>query len=458
MKDCQMKRIWILFFLPIYLLSTEKVVDLNELGKIIYYFDGDLCKKIVRISDSGDIKYEHQYQYDENNHIVSENLIGNLGKVFYSGNIKEGYLEASSPFGKEYWKAEDKAPLKKSTNKRLYNKKGLLVKKGTSQFFYHGSKLERIEKVDRTVLYIYDKLGRKVSKQVVFDNALDTEFYLFLGSREIGSFSSDGKLKWLRIPGLSTHPTMVRAIAIETNNAIYAPIYDFQWNIVKLIDIETGEVIDTRPNLYGKNLAHLDGCPWTFCSKRYDPDAELVDFGYRHYDPELCEWLTPDPLNKDPQTYRYCFNNPSQYIDPDGQFAFVIPVLTWTGAAITSPLWGTGALATAGGVLIGYVGYKTYDKCQSWYKSYQKKKEPPFKFEDLGYDPSKCPGEGFKWKGKGSPTSGKGNWVKGKRPDHETLNPDLEHGDPVGPHWDYTGPEFPNGVRIKPNGTYEIKP
>ncbi|MFI0436054.1 MAG: hypothetical protein ACH350_10110, partial [Parachlamydiaceae bacterium] len=87
------------------------------------------------------------------------------------------------------------------------------------------------------------------------------------------------------------------------------------------------------------------------------------------------------------------------------------------------------------------------------------RKPPPYCGEKLGKDPTKCPGEGFKWKGKGGPETGKGNWVKGKRADGtlEELHPDLDHPLPTGPHWDYYGPDFPNGARLKPNGKWELK-
>ena len=34
-----------------------------------------------------------------------------------------------------------------------------------------------------------------------------------------------------------------------------------------------------------------------------------------------------------------------------------------------------------------------------------KRKDPPYSGEDLGEDPTKCPGKGFEWKGKGKPGS-----------------------------------------------------
>lgn len=96
------------------------------------------------------------------------------------------------------------------------------------------------------------------------------------------------------------------------------------------------------------------------------------------------------------------------------------------------------------------MGYEGYKACKT-----KTAENPPFVWKDLGNDPAKCPGKGFEWKRRGTPASGKGNWVRGKKPNIEKLNPDLDHLDPVGPHWDYVGPGFPNGVRIKPDGTWE---
>lgn len=82
-------------------------------------------------------------------------------------------------------------------------------------------------------------------------------------------------------------------------------------------------------------------------------------------------------------------------------------------------------------------------------------KVPPYNGVDLGLDGSVCPGEGFEWKGKGPPGSGRGNWVK--EGTNETLHPDLTHPQPIGPHWDYDSPDFPDGIRIFPNGTWVPK-
>jgi len=39
-----------------------------------------------------------------------------------------------------------------------------------------------------------------------------------------------------------------------------------------------------------------------------------------------------------------------------------------------------------------------------------------------------------------------------------TLPIIKDHPPPKGPHWDYTGPNFPDGTRLFPDGTWEVKP
>ena len=64
----------------------------------------------------------------------------------------------------------------------------------------------------------------------------------------------------------------------------------------------------------------------------------------RYYSPELCRWISPDDIEYlDPESvnglnlYCYCFNNPINYIDPDGHAP------KWW----ESILWGVGIIAVA---------------------------------------------------------------------------------------------------------------
>ncbi len=108
------------------------------------------------------------------------------------------------------------------------------------------------------------------------------------------------RLKELCIPGLSPHTDIFRPVAIEKESTVYAPIHDLLCNILKLVDKDTGEVIElSEPGPFGSSLSKEAPIPWIFCGKHFDPVANLVYFGYRYYSPELKEWLTKDPLGQD---------------------------------------------------------------------------------------------------------------------------------------------------------------
>ena len=81
-------------------------------------------------------------------------------------------------------------------------------------------------------------------------------------------------------------------------------------------------------------------------------------FNQRYYDPELGRFLSNDPKHQSMNPYMYCSNSPLMYVDPDGEFWWLIPtIFNWAAsamiaalpAAIESALW-TGATAAAGNV------------------------------------------------------------------------------------------------------------
>ncbi|MGA8164919.1 MAG: RHS repeat-associated core domain-containing protein, partial [Waddliaceae bacterium] len=83
-------------------------------------------------------------------------------------------------------------------------------------------------------------------------------------------------------------------------------------------------------------------------SKRRDEDTGRIHFLKRDYSPDLGRWLTADPLDfaDGPNLYAYVRNNPLSFVDPDGQFVFAIPLITW-GASFVLPSFTTLAYSAA---------------------------------------------------------------------------------------------------------------
>jgi RHS repeat-associated protein len=458
----------LLGFLATTLLFADPfVLDLGPIGTVRYtYADGHLLQ-VERLSLREEVLYSHTYLYNVHGQLVGEQLIGDLGDIIYEqGSITTPYSREEVIYNNgevihsldgvtHRYSLTDQGSLIESPpfQSTLRNAFGYTQEQGDTQFFYdENGRVVEVYTPDAIVSYLYDEVGNRLSRTV--NN--ETEYFLHLGLNEYAVLNDQGSLKELRIPGLSFHKDILRPIAIETERAIYAPIHDICGNIIKLIDIQTKEVLTlASPDPFGRGLSKEAPTSWIFSHKHYDPVTNLVYFGHRYYCPDIGEWLTPDPLHQSSNLYEYCLHNPLFYQDPDGRFALAIPILqiAWgAGGAISCPLWGPAALITVG---VAATAYATSHAYKAYKQSHEEtEKEPPYNGKDLGLDPTKCPGEGFEWRGKSDPKSGKGSWHNPNK--QEGLHPDFNHPGNIKPHWDYEGP---NGekARIYIDGTFEWK-
>jgi len=84
-----------------------------------------------------------------------------------------------------------------------------------------------------------------------------------------------------------------------------------------------------------------------FTGKELSDDLALewYDYGARMYDVQIGRWTSHDPLYQFASPYSFCGNDPLNYIDEDGRFAFLVPVIigavigAYAGASIAN---GTG--------------------------------------------------------------------------------------------------------------------
>lgn len=371
-------------------------IQISDVAEIVYeYRDGKLSQ-VHRINHRGQILYTHRYLLKGR-----ESMIGNLGLIERS--IEDRIYTCKTPYSLEICKYDESGniiertingeiiPYQYDKQDRLlcetstfqdkidtydempciYDEQGNLIQKKNTRYTYDNqNRLIEVITENSIVSFAYDYRNRRISKRVESDIENYEKTYLYYENIPIAIFKN-GILEQLAIPGGNRFDAIAQAIAIETPDSIYAPIYDIQWNISKLIDINTKEVYTFNTDPFGGNLdQEIPITPWLFATKEYDPETNLIYFGHRYYDPTIQRWLSKDPLlQKEDNLYTYCFNNPLRYIDPDGRFTIVIPLIDFTlgvlGKAIVKGLCIGGAV---------WLGTKGVQKTDEYLKEKEKQK------------------------------------------------------------------------------------
>ncbi|MFI5334716.1 MAG: RHS repeat domain-containing protein, partial [Chlamydiales bacterium] len=350
---------------------------LPDLSSILYKYTGNHLETVERASPGGQSLYNHHYlHFDQNGHVSEEVTIHRAGGIRTTRDLLERPISytslwlchrteygptnlvtktANSLFGNKTYVHDALNQLEKegetvhqfdsignpincvldrcnqisSINSCIlkYDDNGNPKERQEcdKDIFYTYDALGRLTSIThpqaKRVLYHYDPLSRLQSKEIsIYKNGEWQEeapiYFIYDQEKEIGTMDAKGRLRELKVLGLGIRGEIGAAVAIELQGKTYAPLHDFQGNIIALVSSK-GEIVESYEiSAFGKEkLSSPPLNPWRFSSKR--AENGLIFFGKRFYDPSLGRWLTPDPTGfiDGPNLYVFVLNNPLSRLD-----------------------------------------------------------------------------------------------------------------------------------------------
>ena len=165
----------------------------------------------------------------------------------------------------------------------------------------------------------YDAAGRRIAKR---ENGVLT-LYVWDGMEILATANADGTLReyYTRGPGIAGD---VGSLVAEHSFATGQTVFlhgNHRGDVVLATDDAGAAVGRYEYSAFGMPLSVVGAYAprFGFSSKERDASG-LVYYGFRFLSPELCRWITPDPIREDGglNLYRFCGNAPLNFVDTSG--------------------------------------------------------------------------------------------------------------------------------------------
>lgn len=125
------------------------------------------------------------------------------------------------------------------------------------------------------------------------------------------------------------------ALYVKQSNAsdkVYYPCTDHLGSIIKLVDANGTESFKATYDAWGQQTITTNTLNFHrgYTGHEHLSQFALINMNGRMYDPLLGRFLSPDPFVQLPDfsqnfnRYSYCLNNPLVYVDPDGEWAWIV--------------------------------------------------------------------------------------------------------------------------------------
>lgn len=329
-------------------LTEAKLV--GDAGTVSYSFD--LMQRPTEISSAH--WQESARSYDKAGNLISRTINDAIGSQACHYQYDDLYQLTSETGIAENNYRHDSVynRLNKNGRENVVNELNQLVEDGEASYRYdpNGNLSQKIEGTsvslyqydisDRMIsftksqvktCYQYDGFNRRISKETLnWDDTISAWKpqqkidYLYLNQMEIGALEH-GVMTQLKVLAVDHSISRGRAVALELNGKMYAPLQDAIGNITSLLDFSGNQKEAYRYSAFGEEQLFDDAGesleesinPWRYAGKRLDAESGLISFGERYYSPQIGRWTTPDPLGLDegPNLYAYVANSPMNWLD-----------------------------------------------------------------------------------------------------------------------------------------------
>ncbi|MDB9526004.1 hypothetical protein PN498_08405, partial [Oscillatoria sp. CS-180] len=195
--------------------------------------------------------------------------------------------------------------------------------------------------VTQRITYTYDAYDRRLSQSVDPDGdgpaVATTEHFVYDGDHIALVFNEAGTQTHRYLHG----PNIDQILAEETaDGAVHWALTDHQGSVRDVIDnsgtILNRIVYDSFGQVTSETNPDFD-FRFGYTGRERDEATGLMYYRARYYDPAVGRFLSEDPMGfdaGDANLYRYVFNSPTNYTDPDGQLAIPLVSVVAVGAIV----------------------------------------------------------------------------------------------------------------------------
>jgi RHS repeat-associated protein len=195
------------------------------------------------------------------------------------------------------------------------------------------NQLKRVLKNGAEVaIFLYDPLGRRAQKAA----GAITHDYVYDGQDILKEARSDGTV-YTYVHGPGIDEPLAR---LDQTNAVAHYHADGLGSIVTMTDA-AGNAVETKQYDAWGNIETGAAQPgYAFTGREWDPETGLYYYRARYYDPKIGRFISEDRsrFRGGINLYSYVANNPTNFVDPDGD----IPVVVGIGLAAAGVIVVTG--------------------------------------------------------------------------------------------------------------------